>query len=155
MVALHTGFLAACVLEIWWLRRPLLPALAVAMLIVLGLSMALRYWAIATLGERWNTRVVVVPDEPAVAGGPYRFVRHPNYLAVVLEMVALPLVHTAWLTALVGSVLNAWLLAVRIRVEEARPARARAATTRRSPAAVASCPGRRDDGGLAMTKVSR
>jgi len=118
MVALHTGFLVACVLETWWLRRPLLPGLAASMLVLLGLSMALRYWAIAALGERWNTRVVLVPGETAVASGPYRFVRHPNYVAVVLEMVALPLVHTAVLTALVGSALNAWLLAVRIRVEE-------------------------------------
>ncbi len=118
MVTLHTAFLAACVLETWWLRRPLVPTLAVSMLALLAFSMALRYWAIATLGERWNTRVVLVPGETAVASGPYRFVRHPNYVAVVLEMVALPLVHTAFLTALLGSVLNAWLLAVRIRVEE-------------------------------------
>ena len=65
--------------------------------------MALRYWAIATLGERWNTRVIVVPGAPAVTAGPYRFLRHPNYLAVVVEVAALPLVHGAWLTALVAS----------------------------------------------------
>lgn len=118
MVALHSGFLAACVAEVWLLRRPFVPALGFAMLGVLALSMALRYWAIATLGERWNTRIVLVPGEVAVAGGPYRYARHPNYVAVGLEMLALPLVHGAYLTALVGSALNAWLLSVRIAAEE-------------------------------------
>jgi len=118
MVALHGGFLLACVLEVWLLRRPLVPALAGAMLVLLAASMALRYWAIATLGERWNTRIVVVPGETAIASGPYRRVRHPNYVAVVLEMIALPLLHSAFLTALVGSALNAWILAVRIGAEE-------------------------------------
>ncbi|MEO8504832.1 MAG: isoprenylcysteine carboxylmethyltransferase family protein [Acidobacteriota bacterium] len=118
MVALHTAFLFACVGEVWVLQRPFVPVLAIVMLALLVLSMALRYWAIATLGERWNTRVVVLPEAPAIAGGPYRFVRHPNYIAVVVEMLALPLVHAAWITALAGSVLNVWLLSIRIRVEE-------------------------------------
>jgi methyltransferase len=118
MVALHAGFLVACPLEVWLLGRPFVPALALAMLGLLALSMALRYWAIATLGERWCTRIVVVPGEAAIVSGPYRFLRHPNYLAVVIEIVALPLVHTAYLTAVVASALNAWLLAVRIGAEE-------------------------------------
>jgi methyltransferase len=85
--------------------------------------MFLRYWAVATLGERWNTRVLVVPGEPAVTGGPYRYLRHPNYVAVALEMAALPLVHGAWLTALVWSAASAALLARRIPREEAGLAR--------------------------------
>jgi methyltransferase len=70
------------------------------------------------LGPRWNTRVIIVKDLPLVARGPYRWLKHPNYIAVVVEGFALPLVHTAWITALVFTVLNAvLLLAVRIPVE--------------------------------------
>ena len=82
------------------------------------LAQALRYWAITTLGPRWNTRVIVLPGSAPVTGGPYRFVRHPNYVAVVAELFFLPLVHGAWWTALFFSLANAWLLTVRIRVEE-------------------------------------
>jgi methyltransferase len=71
------------------------------------------------LGERWNTRIIVVPGAGPVTTGPYRFIRHPNYVAVVLEMACIPLAHGAWLTALVFSVANALLLTVRIRAEEA------------------------------------
>jgi methyltransferase len=81
--------------------------------------MALRYWAIASLGGRWTTRVVYVPGDPLVVTGPFRLVRHPNYAAVVAEVAAIPLVHTAWLTAVVFSVANAWLLRRRIGVEDA------------------------------------
>ena len=81
-------------------------------------AQALRYWAIATLGWRWNTRIVVVPGAAPVTAGPYRWVRHPNYVAVIAEMLALPLVHGAWLTAAVFSLGNALLLRVRIRAEE-------------------------------------
>jgi methyltransferase len=88
------------------------------MLALLGGAMALRYWAIVALGRRWTTRIVVVPGLEAVTGGPYRWVRHPNYLAVVIEMAALPLVHTAWITALAGSIANALVLRRRIAAEE-------------------------------------
>ena len=82
-------------------------------------SQALRWWCIGTLGRRWNTRVIVVPGLAPVTSGPYRLLRHPNYVAVVVEGVALPLVHAAWITAVVFTVLNAGLLAVRIRTENA------------------------------------
>ena len=119
MVALHAGLLAAAPLEVWWLERPFRPwSGGVALAVVLA-AMALRYWAIAALGPRWNTRVLVVPGQPAVASGPYRFVRHPNYLAVILEGIALPMVHGAWITALAFTALNAVLLAIRIPCEEA------------------------------------
>ena len=88
-------------------------------------AQALRWWCIATLGHQWNTRVVVVPDASRVTGGPYRFLPHPNYVAVVLEGVALPLVHTAWITALAFTLLNAALLTARINVENAALARLR------------------------------
>ncbi|WP_084963558.1 isoprenylcysteine carboxyl methyltransferase family protein [Thermoactinospora rubra] len=119
MVLAHAGLLVAAPLEVWLLGRPFLPALGWSMLAVVVLAQALRWWCIATLGRQWNTRVVVVPGLPLVHRGPYRWLRHPNYVAVVAEGIALPLVHTAWLTALVFNVANAVLLTVRIRVENA------------------------------------
>lgn len=119
MVAIHTLFLTACVLEVWLLDRPFAPRAAGAMLLLLGLATGLRYWAISALGERWTTRVLVRPGVPLVTGGPYRWLRHPNYLAVVIEIVALPLVHGAWLTAVVFSLANAALLTVRMKAENA------------------------------------
>lgn len=118
MVTLHTAFLASCVLESVALDRRPPVWLFSSMAAVLALSMALRYWAIATLGDRWNTRVLVEPGVPAVAGGPYRLLPHPNYVAVVLEIAALPLAGGAWATALLFSALNLALLRVRLRVEE-------------------------------------
>ena len=118
MVALHTAFLFSCGAEVWIFARPFTPWLGAVALAVTVAAQALRYWAVTTLGERWNTRVVVLPGAEPVVGGPYRFVRHPNYLAVVLELIALPLVHGAWATAVVFTLANAWLLSVRIRVEE-------------------------------------
>ncbi|MFG2440459.1 isoprenylcysteine carboxyl methyltransferase family protein [Streptomyces sp. NPDC048508] len=119
MVALHTGLLAGCLAEVWLAGRPFVPALAWPMPAVLAAAQGLRWWCIRSLGPRWNTRVIVVPSLPLVAKGPYRWrrLRHPNYVAVVAEGVALPLVHTAWVTAVVFTVLNAVLLRVRIRCE--------------------------------------
>jgi methyltransferase len=119
MVLLHAAFLIACPLEVWLLGRPFRPAWAAAMLALLAAATALRLWAIATLGERWTTRIVYLPGAAPVTGGPYRYLRHPNYLAVVVEMAALPLVHGAWLAAAIFSAANAVVLAVRIRTEEA------------------------------------
>jgi methyltransferase len=118
MVALHSALLAGCLLEAWLLGRPFLPALGWSMLALLALSQALRWWCIATLGRRWNTRIVVVPGLPRITGGPYRFVAHPNYVAVVAEGLALPLVHTAWLTAVAFTLLDIPLLVTRIRAED-------------------------------------
>ena len=113
------GLLVGALAEAW-LRRPDVPSLlAWSMLALVLASQALRWWCIATLGRRWNTRVIVVPGLAPVTAGPYRFLRHPNYVAVVVEGVALPLVHAAWITAVVFTVLNAGLLAVRIRTEDA------------------------------------
>jgi methyltransferase len=89
------------------------------MLTLLVLAQVLRYWAVLTLGTRWNVRVLVVPGDAAIVTGPYRYLRHPNYLAVIVEGFAVPLVHSAWLTALAFTALNAALLRVRIRCEEA------------------------------------
>ena len=118
MVGVHAALLAGAPAEVLLLDRPFLPWLGWPMLAVVAATMALRYWVVLTLGERWTTRVLVLPGAPLVARGPYRFLRHPNYLAVVLEVAALPLVHTAWITALVCSLANALVLALRIRVED-------------------------------------
>ena len=103
MVVLHTGLLVGAVAEVWLADRPFVPALAWVMLALVVASQALRWWCITTLGNQWNTRVIVVPGLPLVRRGPYGVI----------------LVHTAWVTALVFTVANAVLLAVRIRVENA------------------------------------
>jgi len=118
MVALHTGLLLACIAEVFLLDRPFIPWLGWPMLAIVVLCQAGRYWCIAALGPQWNTRVIVVPGAGAVtARGPYRWtwLPHPNYVIVVVEGIALPLVHTAWITAIVFTLLNAVLL-LRFRI---------------------------------------
>jgi methyltransferase len=117
MVVVHAALLLGCVVETWALHRPFIGWLGWPMLAVVALSQGLRWWCIASLGRRWNTRVIVLPSAPLVRRGPYRWLHHPNYVAVVAEGFALPLVHTAWLTAASFTVANAILLTVRIRVE--------------------------------------
>ncbi|WP_405392757.1 isoprenylcysteine carboxyl methyltransferase family protein [Streptomyces sp. NBC_01102] len=123
MVALHTGLLAGCLAETWSAQRPFVPWYGWAMVAVVAAAQGLRWWCVRTLGHRWNTRVIVVPGLPPVTGGPYRWLRHPNYVAVATEGLALPLVHGAWVTAVVFTLLNAALMAVRIRCEDGALAR--------------------------------
>ena len=117
MVLLHVGLLVGCGLEPVLLHRPFLPALGWSMLAAVLAAQVLRWWCITTLGPQWNTRVIVVPGAQRIVGGPYQWIPHPNYVAVVVEGIALPLVHTAWLTAVVFTLLNALLLRTRLRVE--------------------------------------
>ena len=119
MVTLHTALLLGCIVEVWALHRPFIAWVGWPMLALVALSQALRWWCVTTLGRRWNTLVIVVPEAPLVRRGPYRWLHHPNYVAVVAEGVALPLVHTAWLTAACFTLANTLLLAVRIKVENA------------------------------------
>ena len=123
MVTLHSALLVGCLVEAFY--RPFLPALGWPMLAVVLAAQALRWWCITTLGHQWNTRVVVIPDAARVTGGPYRFFTHPNYVAVVVEGIALPLVHTAWITAIVFTVFNFFVLRARIGVENSALARLR------------------------------
>ena len=118
MKLLHTSFFVGVLLEVWLLSRPLVPVLALTCLALALLAQSLRYWAIGTLGRRWNVAVLVLPGVPAVASGPFRYLRHPNYAAVIVEGIAVPLIHGAYLTAAIFSGLNAVLLGVRIRCEE-------------------------------------
>jgi len=117
MVLLHTGLLVGCVVEVALLDRPFVAWLGWSMLALVVLAQGLRWWCITTLGHQWCTRVIVVPGMTRVVTGPYRWLRHPNYVAVVVEGFALPLVHSAWITAIVFTVLNAWVLRLRITDE--------------------------------------
>ncbi len=118
MVAVHALFLAACAAEALVRPQPPPPVALAAAGGALA-AQALRWWAVAALGDRWNTRILVGPGAPPATGGPYRYLRHPNYLAVAVEMACLPLAWGSWRTALLFSAANAVLLAVRIPAEEA------------------------------------
>jgi methyltransferase len=120
MVGLHFGLLLGSLAEVYLLHRAFIPWLGWPMLVIALLCQAGRWWIISTLGHQWNTRVIVVPGLGRVRRGPYRFARlpHPNYLIVAVEGIALPLIYTAWITAIAFTVLNAvLLLAFRIPTE--------------------------------------
>ncbi len=117
MVALHVFLLAGSLIEVWVWQKPLVAALSWTMFAIVVAAQCLRWWCISTLGKRWNTLVVIVPGLPRVTSGPYRYLSHPNYVAVVIEGIALPLVGFAWVTALIFTMLNLPLLYVRLRVE--------------------------------------
>jgi methyltransferase len=123
MVALHLALLVGCVVEVAVMQRPFIPALGWPMLALVVAAQGLRWWCITTLGRQWNTRVVVIPGAPRIDGGPYRWISHPNYVAVAIEGLALPLVHSAWVTALAFTTLNAALLSTRVSVENSALAR--------------------------------
>jgi methyltransferase len=118
MVVFHVGFLVACAVEPLLWPRPWPPAASLAALAAALLAQGLRWWAVASLGRRWSTRVVVRPGAPPVTGGPYRWLAHPNYLAVALELLAVPLIGGAVATAAAATLGNAALMAVRIPAEE-------------------------------------
>ncbi len=116
VVALHSLWLVSTLVE-GLLRSPELPALWPVPLALFLLVQPLRYWALSSLGESWNTRILVVPGAKPVRRGPYRYLSHPNYVVVVVEILAFPLIFGAWMTALVFTVLNVAVLFVRIREE--------------------------------------
>lgn len=116
IVALHTLWLVSTLVE-GLLRGPDIPAFWPVPLALFLLVQPLRYWAIFSLGDRWNTKILVLPGEKPVGRGPYRYLDHPNYVVVVVEILTLPLIFGAWITALVFTVLNAAILSVRIREE--------------------------------------
>ena len=119
IAAFHALFLISSAAEAVVLKRPFPGALGWVALGGAAGAQALRYWSIAALGGRWNTRIIVFPAAAPVTGGPYRFLRHPNYLAVIVEIACVPLIRGCWLTAVVFSTGNAMLLRMRIRAEEA------------------------------------
>ncbi len=118
MVIVHTGILTGAALEVALLHRRVIPSLAFAMGTLFTLANIGRWWVIRTLGNHWNVHVMNSASLGVITGGPFRFVRHPNYAAVFIELAALPLIHTAWLTALVGSAGHAWVLSRRLALED-------------------------------------
>lgn len=118
MRALHAGWLASMLLEVWLLDRAAPAWVALPALLVFAIGQALRLAAMHALGPRWTVKIFTVPGETAVSSGIYRHLRHPNYVGVVLELAALPLADGAWLTAIFASFANAALLRSRIRAEE-------------------------------------
>jgi len=119
MVALHTAVLIGAAVEVVFLKRPFLPLLAATMFAIFLAANAVRWWVIRTLGDHWNVQVMDSTRLGVITSGPFRFVRHPNYAAVFAEMLALPLIHTAWITALAGSLAHVAVLAQRLSTEEA------------------------------------
>ncbi len=117
MVGIHALWLISTLVE-GLLRGPVFPFWWPVPLILFLIVQPLRYWAIFSLGENWNVRILVVPERKLVRRGPYRYFSHPNYVVVAVEVLALPLIFGAWVTALVFTVLNAAFLSVRISEEE-------------------------------------
>ncbi len=118
IVTLHAAWFAAMLLEVFAGKRTFRPRLAALALSLFAAGQALRLTAIRTLGWRWSTRVMTVPGKAPVQSGIYRYIRHPNYLGVELEIVTVPLVYSAYLTSTVFGIANALLLRTRIRREE-------------------------------------
>lgn len=118
MALLHTLWLIAIPLEVWLLNRPAVMGVAIIAGIFFMAGQILRLLAMRELGERWCARIMTLPGRPPITAGIFRFLRHPNYCGVVLEIAAAPLLHMAFISAIVFSLLNAWLLFVRIRQEE-------------------------------------
>jgi len=118
MAMFHTLVLIAAAAEVVFLHRPLIPTLAISMLALFLASNLVRWWVIRTLGEHWNVQVVDSTRLGFITSGPFRYVRHPNYAAVFVEMLALPLIHTAWITALAGGLIHILVLSLRLSVED-------------------------------------
>jgi methyltransferase len=118
VVLVHSFVLIGAALEVVLLRRPFFPLLAALMFAVFLASNAVRLWVVRTMGQHWNVQVMDSTRLGVVTSGPFRFVRHPNYAAVFAEMFSLPLIHTAWITAVVALVAYAGAISQRIAVEE-------------------------------------
>jgi methyltransferase len=118
LVFLHGGILACAAAEVLLLHRPLIPSLAIAMAALFVFSNALRWWVIRTLAGHWNVEIMASARIGVVTSGPYRWVRHPNYVGVVMEVFSLPMIHTAWITALAGTLAYLEILRRRVRLEE-------------------------------------
>jgi methyltransferase len=118
IVFLHTALLVGAALEVVLLRRPFIPVLSAVMLFIFLAANGVRLWVVRTMGKHWNVQVMNSMSLGVVTSGPFHFVRHPNYSAVFLEVFSLPLVHAAWITALLGSIAYAVTISQRIALEE-------------------------------------
>lgn len=117
MVAMHTAFFVSLIAEVVVTDRPLSPLWPVLLAVFLAMQV-LRVWCLASLGEYWNTKIIILPGAHVVKRGPYKWLRHPNYVIVTTELLVLPLLFQSYLTAIVFMALNAWMLSVRIPTEE-------------------------------------
>jgi methyltransferase len=119
MRCLHAVWLGGCIVEAAWRQQG--PGLVISMvaLVILVLGQSLRFAAMSALQERWTVHILTLPGVPPVTHGIYRYIRHPNYVGVVLELAALPAIFGGWITAVVCSIANGVILCIRIRAEEA------------------------------------
>lgn len=115
---LQTIWFVAAIAEVWYFDRPFYIVLAAVALSLTLVGQLLRYLSMQALGRRWTLPIITLPDTPIVDKGIYRYLRHPNWLGVILEIAALPLIHGAYLTAIIFSLINAWLMSQRIQTEE-------------------------------------
>lgn len=118
MVLVHTAVLLGSAIEVVFLKRPFIPWLGATMFALFLAANAVRWWVIRTMGQHWNVQVVDSTQLGVVTSGPFRYVRHPNYAAVFVEMIALPLIHSAWITATAGALAHVIVLAQRLSAEE-------------------------------------
>lgn len=118
MILLHIAWFISMLAEVFFLHRPFYPWIFGVGLAGMLIGNFLRYSSMKTLGERWNTRIIVLPGKPLIQTGFYRYLRHPIYVGICFEIAAIPLLHSAYLTSIIFTFLNALLLRVRIREEE-------------------------------------
>jgi methyltransferase len=115
---LQVAWFVAMLIEVWVLNRPFIPALFAIALIAALMGQYLRYLSMQALGSRWTLQLIAIPETPRVTTGIYRYLRHPNWLGVALEILAVPLIHAAYVSATIFSIANAVLLVKRIQAEE-------------------------------------
>lgn len=118
MALLHGAWIVSMMAEVWFCARLVNWLIASIAFAIFAVGQVFRLWAMRDLKERWCARIVTLPNEPPINTGIYAFMRHPNYFGVVLEIAAAPMIHSAYITSLVFSILNGWLLFVRIKAEE-------------------------------------
>lgn len=123
MVLMHIAFFISLLMEVIVFDRPL-TKIWIALLVIFLLAQIARIWCLTSLGKFWNTKIIVLPGAKVIKKGPYKFIRHPNYVIVATELLVLPLLLGAYFTAVIFSLLNLWMLSVRIPVEEAALKRA-------------------------------
>src|SRR3972149_7594213 len=117
IVIMHVAFFVSLICEKVFLSR-MLNSYWIIFAALFGVAQFLRYWAIKSLGVYWNTKILVLPNHQLINRGPYKYLRHPNYIAVIMELAVIPLLFSCYITPIVFSVINLLLLNRRVRVEE-------------------------------------
>lgn len=117
MVMMHSLFFAAFCMEVIVFKKHISPVWPMLLSIFIA-TQAIRIWALSSLGKYWNTKIIVLPSTTIVKKGPYKYLRHPNYTIVILEILVIPMLFQAYWTAVIFTILNVWMLSVRIPLEE-------------------------------------